>query len=77
MKNKYIEALNKGSEIIIISANEDENSTIFYKHLNKYHAFTRLLGEFCHESMTDDKFIEHIERMKAENAQIFIRGCEE
>ena len=74
MKSKYLEALNNGREVVIISADENDDSAIFWKSNGKIYSFSVNMGTLERTDQTAERLQKHFERMEAENAQIFIRG---
>lgn len=76
--NKYIEALNKGSEVVIVNDNPDFFSAIFWKDREgSYSSFSKAIGESKRPDFNDDRFLEHIAELETEGVRIFIRGFEE
>lgn len=75
---KYIDALNRGSEIVVINDDAAFNSAIFWKNREGcYFSFCKTLGEMARDDIDDAKFVEHLEELKTEGVRLFIRGYEE
>lgn len=74
---KYSDLLKSGREIVVIdNTNEYCDSAIFwYSNYEKcYYSFNRSMGILERPDMTDDRFNQHMENMKKEDASIFVRG---
>lgn len=75
MNNKYVEALNNGAEVVIVSANPADNSAIYWKRSGNYFTFCTATGEMERSrDYNDERFIKHLQKMQNDAALIFIRG---
>lgn len=75
MKTDYIQALKAGHEIVIVSADENSDSAIFFMNgSGKLFSFNRSIGCIERTDRTLAEIQEHFENMEHENAHIFIRG---
>lgn len=74
MKKEYITAMETGKEIVIISAEKELNSAIFWKKSGTYFCFTREFGVMRRTDLDDEKVSCHLAEMLKESAQIIIRG---
>ena len=70
----YLNAVNNGQEIVIVSNEVTYDSAIIWKSDNKFYSFNRAFGTMERTDWNDDKFINHMEQMESENANIFVRG---
>lgn len=76
--NKYTRALYAGREIVIISANENEDSAIFFMSAaGKIYSFSRHLEYIERADLTPARIDKHFNKMLAEGATLFIRGYAE
>lgn len=75
MNNKYVEALNNGAEVVIVSANPADNSAIYWKRGGNYFTFCTATGEMERSrDYNDERFVKHLQKMQNDAALIFIRG---
>lgn len=77
---EYKNALNHGSEIVIVSSDKDTNSAIFWQGENgNIFSFSLYYGimERKPEELSIEKLIEHLQNMEKENAFIFVRGYDD
>ena len=74
MKKEYITAMDNGKEIVIISAEKNFNSAIFWKKDGTYYCFTRAFGVMKRSDLNDEMVGSHLSGMEKESAQITIRG---
>ena len=76
---KYLDAVNKGREVVIITGENDNESqsAIFWKLDGVFHTFTVELGVLPRTDMTDARFEKHIQNMLRAECFVFIRGFED
>lgn len=80
-QNKYIEALKQGRELVVIAADEDHDSAIFYLELstNELITFSRHMGEIerLFNANLQERMKEHFSSIEKEGGHIFIRGWDD
>ena len=69
-----IKALKRGAEIVIVSGNIGDDSTIFWMTDCVLYSFSRALGVMERTDMSIDRLKEHLQNMHNEGTSIFIRG---
>lgn len=74
MKKDFIKALKNGSEIVVISADKNTNSAVFYMKRGKLYTWSREIGTIERTDRTLEEINTHLNFMLTENAQVIVRG---
>ena len=74
MKKDFIKALKNGSEIVVISADKNTNSAVFYMKHGKLYTWSREIGTIERTDRTLEEINTHLNFMLTENAQVIVRG---
>lgn len=69
----YFEALAQGKEIVVVSADPNQNSAVFWYRDGKIWTFSKEFGIFP-RTIKEFKINKHLHDMEKEGAKIFIRG---
>lgn len=70
-----LNALKQGKEIVIVSADPDANSAIFWLNSDDIIcSFNTVFGIIVRPDLTLDRLQEHLENMRTEHAYIYVRG---
>jgi len=69
-----IKALKRGAEIVIVSGNIGDDSTVFWMTDCVLYSFSRSFGVMERTDMSIDRLKEHLRNMRNEGTSIFVRG---
>lgn len=76
MKSKEVlQAIKAGKEVVVVAAEMNFDSAIFWKRENMLYSFSVHLG-IVRRSFSEEDFKNHIDMMLSEDAHIFTRGVE-
>jgi hypothetical protein len=75
---EYMEALKRGSEIVVVSNDPNTNSAIFYMDTRsgKLYTFSKFWGVMERTDLTAEGLVNHLKSMETES-RIFVRGYED
>lgn len=73
-KNKYIKAIEAGSELVIISKDHNDDSAIFWQAAGKIYSFCRSFGTMERTDINHERLTNHILNMIDEESEVYIRG---
>lgn len=71
--NKYLQALRRGREVVVICEDSECASAIYWMHNGRIKTFSRYMGIIEHTA-SPEEISEELQHLESEDCRVYIRG---